>query len=99
MGVDFRDIDNDGYPDIAFVALDDETFPIFRNTGKGRFRRHHRSSGMARLSMPMAGYSPTICDFDNDGWKDIFVTRGHVESLLARSQVARSSSTTPCFAT
>ena len=22
-----------------------------------------------------------IADFDNDGWKDIFVTRGHVQSL------------------
>ena len=29
----------------------------------------------------MAGYSPTIVDFDNDGWKDIFVSRGHVQSL------------------
>jgi hypothetical protein len=28
----------------------------------------------------MAGYSPIIADFDNDGWKDIFVTRGHVQS-------------------
>jgi len=82
MGVDFRDIDNDGYPDIVFVALDDETFPIFRNTGKGDFADITRSSGMAALSLPMAGYSPTVCDFDNDGWKDIFVTRGHVEMML-----------------
>lgn len=38
----------------------------------------------------MAGYSPTIADFDNDGWKDIFITRGHVESLAyTRSQVAQ----------
>jgi hypothetical protein len=29
----------------------------------------------------MAGYSPTIADFDNDGWKDLFVSRGHVQSL------------------
>jgi hypothetical protein len=29
----------------------------------------------------MAGYSPNIADFDNDGWKDIFVSRGHVQSL------------------
>src|SRR5437868_13612224 len=29
----------------------------------------------------MAGYSPTLTDFDNDGWKDLFVTRGHVQSL------------------
>jgi hypothetical protein len=82
MGVDFRDIDNDGYPDIVFVALDDETFPIFRNTGKGDFADITRSSGMGVLSLPMAGYSPTVCDFDNDGWKDIFVTRGHVEVML-----------------
>jgi hypothetical protein len=82
MGVDFRDIDNDGYPDIVFVALDDETFPLFRNTGKGDFADITRSSGMGVLSLPMAGYSPTICDFDNDGWKDIFVTRGHVEVML-----------------
>jgi hypothetical protein len=87
MGVDFRDLDNDGYPDIAFVALDNETFPIFRNLGKGRFTDVTESSGMARLSAPMAGYSPTIADFDNDGWKDLFVTRGHVQSLAYAPRV------------
>ncbi len=38
---------------------------------------------MTRLSLPMSGYSPNIADFDNDGWKDIFVSRGHVQSLLS----------------
>jgi hypothetical protein len=82
MGLDFRDIDNDGYPDIVYVALDDETFPVLRNTGKGEFVDVTRASGMSTLSLPMAGYSPTVYDFDNDGWKDIFVTRGHVEVML-----------------
>jgi hypothetical protein len=81
MGVDARDLDNDGLPDIVFAALDNETFPIFRNLGKGAFADIAQKSGMARLSAPMAGYSPTIADFDNDGWKDIFVSRGHVQSL------------------
>jgi hypothetical protein len=29
----------------------------------------------------MAGYGVGFYDFDNDGWKDIFITRGHVESM------------------
>ncbi|HUA58994.1 MAG TPA: CRTAC1 family protein [Verrucomicrobiae bacterium] len=81
MGVDFRDVDNDGLPDIVFAALDNETFPFFRNLGKGGFVDATRSSGMARQTMAMAGYSPTIADFDNDGLKDVFVTRGHVQAL------------------
>jgi hypothetical protein len=83
MGVDFRDLDNDGYPDLVLVALDGETFPIYRNQRDGSFVEVTRESGMMKWSLPMAGYSPIIADFDNDGWKDIFVTRGHVQSLLA----------------
>jgi hypothetical protein len=90
MGADFRDIDNDGLPDIFFVALDHETFPLFRNQGKRGFLDITRTSDMARLSSPMAGYSPTIADFDNDGWKDIFASRGHVQSLnYTGAQVAQ----------
>ena len=87
MGADFRDIDNDGLPDIAFAALDGETFPLFRNLRGLGFADITRSSGLARLTLPMAGYSPTIADFDNDGWKDIFVTRGHVQALATASTV------------
>ena len=88
MGVDFRDLDNDGYPDIVIVALDGETFPIYKNTGKGSFIEVTRESGMTRLSLPMGGYSPMIADFDNDGWKDIFVSRGHVQSLSSAPNLA-----------
>ncbi len=93
MGVDFRDLDNDGYPDIVIVALDGETFPIYKNTGKGSFTEVTRESGMTKLSLPMAGYSPTIADFDNDGWKDIFVSRGHVQSLASTNLVIEQPNT------
>ncbi len=83
MGVDFRDIDNDGFPDISVVALDSETFPLFRNTGRGEFLDYTMRSRLGPQSRSMAGYSPTVFDFDNDGWKDIFVTRGHVQPLKA----------------
>jgi enediyne biosynthesis protein E4 len=89
MGVDARDLDNDGLPDIAFVALDNETFPLFRNLGKGRFREVTADSGLTLQSRSMAGYSPGIVDFDNDGWKDLFVSRGHVQSpsMAGRVQI------------
>src|SRR5262249_5784189 len=59
MGADFRDLDNDGLPDIVFAALEAETFPLFHNGGKRGFADITRSSGLARITLPMAGYSPT----------------------------------------
>jgi hypothetical protein len=89
MGVDFRDLNNDGYPDIVLVGLENETFPVYQNDLKGRFSEITGKSGMALLSNPMSGYSPNIADFDNDGWKDIFVTRGDVQSpaMSGRRQI------------
>jgi hypothetical protein len=78
MGVDFRDVNNDGYPDITYVALRSQTFPLYLNTGKGDFVEATTSSGMRQLSLHMAGFGPAFYDFDNDGWKDLFVTRGNV---------------------
>jgi enediyne biosynthesis protein E4 len=80
MGCDFRDLNNDGYPDIALAALVDETFPIYRNVSGTSFEEITARSGMTLLSNPMSGYSVNIADFDNDGWKDIFVSRGDVAS-------------------
>ena len=61
MGVDFRDLDNDGYPDIVIVALDNETFPLYRNTGKGTFAEVTEESGMTMLSLPMARLFANHC--------------------------------------
>jgi hypothetical protein len=81
MGVDFRDANNDGYPDIALIALNNQTFPLYLNARDGSFREVTAASGMRGLSLHMAGFGPGLVDFDNDGWKDLFVTRGHVGSL------------------
>jgi hypothetical protein len=82
MGLDFRDLDNDGYPDIAFVALNNQTFPIFHNEQGRQFREITTSSGMREASLRRSGFGLAAYDFDNDGWKDLFVTGGHVLSLM-----------------
>ncbi|MGC2662433.1 MAG: CRTAC1 family protein [Bryobacteraceae bacterium] len=81
MGLDFRDIDNDGYPDISFVALAKQTFPLFKNNAGHDFTEVTAARGMRMASMPMSAFGVGIFDFDNDGWKDMFVTRGDVLSL------------------
>jgi hypothetical protein len=78
MGLDFRDFNNDGYPDIVYVALKSQTFPIYLNTGKGDFIEVTTPSGLRAQSMQMSGFGAALYDFDNDGWKDLFTTRGHV---------------------
>ncbi len=78
MGVDFRDFDNDGREDLFVTALSDETFPLFRNIGNGRFADVTYPSGIGRASTPWTGWSTGMFDFNNDGWKDLFVAGGHV---------------------
>jgi hypothetical protein len=78
MGVDFRDVNNDGFPDLWHTAIENETFPLYLNNGKGGFVNAGVSSQIANLTRLMSGWSNGIVDLDNDGWKDLVVTRSNV---------------------
>jgi hypothetical protein len=78
MGADFRDVNNDGLPDIWHTAIENETFPLFLNHGAGQFVNAGQTSHIARITREMSGWSNGIADLDNDGWKDLFVARGNV---------------------
>lgn len=78
MGADFRDVDNDGHEDLFVTALSDETFPLFRNLGNGSFADVTYPSGIGKAVIPWTGWSNGVFDFNNDGWKDLFVAGGHV---------------------
>jgi hypothetical protein len=82
MGVEFRDYDNDGRPDIHVTALAGETFPLFRNDGGGQFSDTTVPSGLARATIRRSGWSNLLADFDNDGWKDLFTANSHVNDRV-----------------
>ena len=82
MGADFRDFNNDGLCDINVTALAGETFPLFRNLGKGSFLDATHSSQIAQLSAPRSGWSNGFFDFNNDGWKDLFTANSDVNDLV-----------------
>ena len=78
MGADFRDVDNDGRPDIWFTALPGELFPLYLNRGQGIFDDATTTSGLAWQTQNMAGWSNAVVDLDNDGWKDLIAARSNV---------------------
>ena len=77
MGSDFRDVNNDGLPDIWYTAVEHESFPLLRNAGGGVFDDVNATSGLQSTN-EMSGWGNGIFDFDNDGWKDLFVARANV---------------------
>ncbi len=77
MGSDFRDVNNDGRPDIWYTAVEHETFPLLINSGHSDFDDLTQASGL-QTTTNMSGWGNGIYDFDNDGWKDLFVARANV---------------------
>jgi hypothetical protein len=78
MGADARDFDNDGRVDVFQTALDGETMPLFRNRGGMAFEDWTGPAGLVAPTLANTGWSNGIVDFNNDGWKDLFVAGGGV---------------------
>jgi hypothetical protein len=78
MGVDARDVDNDGRPDVFVAALLNETMPFYLNRGNNVFEEMTAPSGLAKITRLKTGWSTGVYDLNNDGWKDIFVASGDV---------------------
>jgi hypothetical protein len=82
MGVDLNDYDNDGWPDAFFNALSLEAYVLLRNA-KGEFEDVSAETAVSRLTMPYSGWGTRFIDYDNDGWKDLFVAQGHVMDTIS----------------
>ena len=77
----FADYDNDGALDL-FVS-DMRYHRLFRNSAAKRLlQRHHLQSGIAQMSGQYVGWGDGFFDFDNDGWKDVFIVNGGLHWLV-----------------
>ena len=88
MGADFRDVNNDGLPDIWYTAVEREGFPLEINSGKGDFVDMTVANGLGTTT-DMSGWGNGMADFDNDGWKDLFVARANVMDNIEQVNPAR----------
>lgn len=82
MGVDFRDLNGDGRPDIWVTALASQTFPLFLNQGGGLFLDAAYETQIGLSATSMSGWGNGAYDFDNDGYKDLFTANSHVSENI-----------------
>ena len=81
MGPIFADYDNDGALDL-FVS-DMRYHRLFRNSPKeGFFIDTTADAGIARVAGQYVGWGDAFLDFDNDGWKDLFIVNGGLHWLI-----------------
>src|SRR5439155_16629681 len=78
MGVVFQDYDNDSRPDVIVTELPREIYGVYHNDGGGSFSYRSLETGLGILSSGSSGWGVGLEDFDNDGWKDLFVAQSHV---------------------
>ena len=78
MGTDFRDLDNDGKPDIFHTAMFGDTFPLYRNLGGGQFEDVTVAAELGSFTGGLTGWGAGAFDFDNDGYKDLFTANSEI---------------------
>jgi enediyne biosynthesis protein E4 len=98
MGVVFQDYDNDGLPDLIVTQLPHEPYVVFHNDGKGSFSAQELETGFGTLSGNSSGWGVGLEDFDNDGWKDVFIVQGHVFDNVRSYDGSLSYREPPLFA-
>lgn len=78
MGIAIGDYRNNGLLDIYNTVFSDDYNPLYRNDGGANFTDVSYQMGIAGVTIPFLGWGDGFIDYDNDGWKDIFVANGHV---------------------
>ena len=82
MGVDFEDYNNDGWPDVIVTDLANQKYSLYANAGDGSFDYTTLTSGLGAISLLHSGWGVRFMDFDNDGWKDLFIVQSHVMDTI-----------------
>jgi enediyne biosynthesis protein E4 len=86
MGLGVGDYDNDGLVDFHITNFSDDSNTLYRNDGDGNFTDITFQAGLGETTIPFLGWGTSFLDFDNDGWKDLLVTNGHVYPVVDKFQ-------------
>ena len=80
MGVQFIDMNSDGFLDLYMTHLRRETNTFYKNLGNGKFSDKTNTMGTSRASLNMTGFGMGFHDFNHDGVIDLLVANGAVQA-------------------
>ena len=78
MGIAVGDFRNDGNLGLLNTDFSDDYKVLYQNEGDFNFVDISYAAGIAEPTIPFVGWGDGFIDYDNDGWKDIFMANGHV---------------------
>jgi hypothetical protein len=78
MGIGVGDYANNGRLDLLNSNFSDDYKVLYRNDGDDNFTDVSYQAGLAVDTIPFLSWGIGFLDFDNDGWKDIFIASGHI---------------------
>jgi enediyne biosynthesis protein E4 len=78
MGIAVGDYQNNGQLAIFDTTFSDDYKPFYRNEGDGNLTDISYQLGIAEISVPFLSWGDAFLDYDNDGWKDLMMSDGHV---------------------
>ena len=86
MGVDAADYDRSGAPSLLITNFSNQMISLYHNEGKGLFVDEAPRSEVGRDTLLTLGFGCFFFDYDLDGWPDIFIANGHIDSDIQRVQ-------------
>jgi hypothetical protein len=78
MGVDAADTTGSGRMDVIVTHLDQQLDRLYRNLGEMGFEDATFRSKLSYATFKFSGFGTCFLDYDNDGWRDLFIANGHV---------------------
>jgi len=78
MGIAVGDTQNKGMLDVFNTTFSDDYKPLYRNEGDANFTDVSYHIGLGEVTVPFLSWGDAFFDYDNDGWKDLMMSDGHV---------------------
>ncbi|WP_348262952.1 CRTAC1 family protein [Telmatobacter sp. DSM 110680] len=78
MGIAVGDFENNGMLDVFNTTFSDDYKPLYRNEGDANFTDISYHIGLGEITVPFLSWGDAFFDYDNDGWKDLMMSDGHV---------------------